>query len=180
MTLVEPIFMKSHNEEHRHWLNGLNLVVSIVAIVASIGVSIYVAKIGYQVNVQLNQYGSMSQIQNDLIKGMYDEENYSGTLIAKYKIKEGEETNLLTYISPEEKEKINDYITQDNYLLARMFIIVSDEKWQVIADTIKPRSITHRDLRETLLVALRQTQYPKTKFTNREDIRLIYEIPRGK
>jgi len=122
----------------------------------------------------------MSQIQNDLIKGMYDEENYSGTLIAKYKIKEGEETNLLTYISPEEKEKINDYITQDNYLLARMFIIVSDEKWQVIADTIKPRSITHRDLRETLLVALRQTQYPKTKFTNREDIRLIYEIPRGK
>jgi hypothetical protein len=127
--------MKSANEgskESRWKMDWLNLLVSVIAIVASL----YAIYLGHKVSVQLSQYDSMNKLQTDLVKNMYDEEDYLDVLIKSHNIKEGQENALKNLMSAEEKQKLNDYIARDNYLLGLLFVIMPDKSYQAIVNTI--------------------------------------------
>lgn len=153
-------------------MTTLNLVASILAIIASI-CSIYITNnLRQKIEIKLKQYDAMSSMYDEIISITFKFEYYADELVLKYQL--SDMAGLESKISPEEQREINNLRTQINILLSKMFILLPDVNYKRIREIIIPNQrYTIKDLREEFLVTIRKSLHPQTKFSNKEDIRYI-------
>ena len=150
----------------------LTILVSLLAIIASIS-SVHTNGVIYQ---KMENYVSIQDNYKELIALLYGMENYLESLLIKYQIAAGDEGNLKNLMSNDEIYKINSqYITSINILLGQVFITMSDESYEVIDNEFLIGNNKIKDIRESLLVIFRKSNYPQTKFKEREDIKLFFK-----
>ena len=121
------------------------------------------------------QHIAMSDAHRNLATALYEIEQYWNELILEYNCKANDVTSKMT---DEELNKANRFVQQLNTELAIMYMVMPDNKYKVIRDAIDPGQTTLRPQRETLLVAMRKSQFPNTKFNKRENIRLFLAFKR--
>jgi hypothetical protein len=151
----------------------ITLLLSLLAILASI-ISIFInASLKHDVDVKLTQYNLTNEEQNRILKNLFDLEDYWEELLAKYTV---QPEQLLAKISPEEKLKTNKFISEINFGLSKVFIVMPDDKYITIDTNWKLESNTLNKMRSSITILMRQTQHPKTRFGKKEDIKLIHKI----
>lgn len=154
--------------------NLLTIFVSIAAIIVSIAAifaSIYSVKynntLREKVEIKLSQHESTSDIQDEMINALFEWDSLLNKLFDKY------QSSDISVLSIEDKNKVNVLIEKINILLAKMFVITSDEQYKQIKDTITPDKVyVSWDLREQMLVTMRKIQQKDTKM-EQKDIRFI-------
>ena len=122
------------------------------------------------------QYTAMSDAHRNLLTALHEIEQYLNELISKYNC---EAIDVFSKMSDEELNKANRLMRQINTELAMMYMIMPDNKYKVIRDTIDPEhKKTLREQRQSLLAAMRKSQFPDTKFNKLENIRFFYAFKR--
>lgn len=151
----------------------LTLIISVLAIIASL-VSIFInTYLKHNIDTKLVQYNLTNEEQSNAIKGLFELELYLDELLAKY---DTDATTLLQKITPDEKLKINTYISRINLALTKLFIITPDEKYKHI-DTEWPLGAQElKNLREKISILLRTSQFPDTEYNEAKNIKLIYKV----
>ena len=153
----------------------ITLCVAVLAIISSI-VSIFInVYLKQGVDVKLTQYNLTNEEQNRIIKNLFDLEDYLDQLIDKYKI-QANVNDLPNKLSSDEKLAINKYISQIDVGLAKIFIFMPDKEYETIAADwpLEPRKLS--EIRGHLLLLLRKTQYPETKFNQEKDIKNLQKL----
>jgi len=131
-------------------------------------------------NIKLAQYNITTEEQIELVKTLYRLEDFNDSLISKYKIPNNVDITkeLLAKITEEERLQINTFVSGINASAARMFVVMPDAKYKYITYGWPVGSFNYKDIRESILVAMRKIQDPKTEFDDPEDIRLIEKLKR--
>lgn len=138
-----------------------SLIVSVVAIYWT-----------YKLNLRLSNRTLTYEESGKILKSLFDLESYLDELIVKHKI---DIASLPSSMSNEEKLKINLLITAVNLSLAKLFTIIPDGQYRIINENWPTNTSQLRDLRERVNILLRQSQYAKTRFNKKENIKLIHK-----
>ena len=129
-----------------------------------------------EAEVGIWQHTAMSDAHRNLATSFYEFEQHLNELISKYNCQANDLTSKMT---DEEFNEANRLIQQMNAELAMMYMIMPDNKYKVIRDTIAPnQTTTLRNQRENLLVAMRKSQFPDTIFKELGDIRFFHVLKR--
>ena len=109
--------------------------------------------------------------------GIYDSKGLDIKKVVAEKKKSRTVTNYnAKKISNEDINNLNRFVVEINKELAMMYTLMPDKKYSVLKDKFLIGKNTLNDQKESLLVAMRLSQFPKTKFSKREDIRKIYKL----
>lgn len=162
------------------WINVITWIIQAVTIVAVFlswyFVPLYTERRRKEAEVGIWQHIAMSDAHRNLVTALHEIEQYLNELISKYNC---EATNVLSKMSDEELNKANRLMRQVNTELAMMYMIMPDNKYKVIRDTIDPEhKKTLREQRESLLAAMRKSQFPETEFYELENIRFFHAFKR--
>ena len=160
-----------------HWTTWIVQLITIGVVFASWHyVPSCTERLRKQAEVGILQYAAMSDDHRNLVTSFYEMEQYLDDQIAKHKCKADD---LKSKMNEEELSKVNGLILQLNKHLAMMYIIMPDNEYMVIRDTIGPdKKETLRTQREKLLAAMRKSQFPDTRFYEPKHIRLFHPFKR--
>lgn len=151
----------------------ITLVLSLLAILSSV-LSIFInADLKERVDVRFTQYNLTNEEQNKILKNLFELEDFLDELIARYGV---EANDLSKKITMEEKLQVNKFLSEVNLGLSKVYIVMDDKKYKMIADSwpLEPKKLS--ELRNHLTILMRKTQYPETSFDKVEDIKIIYKF----
>lgn len=155
------------------WFERMSLVASTLAIIASVGSVWMNANLSENIERKLTQYGLTAEEQDNILKNLFDLEDFLDGLITRYDVEANE---LINKITPDEKLKINSFISEVNLSLSKIFIFMPDEEYNIIASDwpLDPDKLS--DIRNQITILMRKTQYPDTEFNQIENIKIIYKL----
>lgn len=115
------------------------------------------------------QHTAMSNAHRNLAAAFQGLHAYTTKLASQYNCNV---KDVLDKMSTEEIATANDFVLQMNTELAIIYMIMPDDKYKTIYDTIEPgQSLNLIEQSKKLLVAMRQSQFPDTKYNEPENIR---------
>jgi len=127
-------------------------------------------------DVGIWQHTAMSNAHKNLVAALYEFEEYLNELTLKYNC----DVNILTFkITNNEFNKANRLIRQANKELAMMYVMMPDDKYQFIQDTIESGQMaTLSKHRYDLLITMRKSQFPNTEYDKLENITIFKTLKR--
>ena len=139
-------------------------------------VPLYTERRRKEAEVGIWQHTAMSDAHRNLATTFFELEKYWYELESKYKCK-GDDVKCK--MADEELNRANGFMQQINTELAIMYMIMPDNKYRIIRDTIDPeQTTTLRNQRENLLAAMRKSQFPETEFGALNNIRFFHAFKR--
>jgi len=139
-------------------------------------VPLFTQKRRKEAEVGIWRHTTMSDAHEKLLANFYKTEQYLDELILKYNC---DVNDLNSKMNDEELNKLNCFTQEANTYLAMMYIVMPDNKYKAVRDTLIPNQpTTLRGQRENMMLAMRKSQFPDTKFCELKDIRFIHTMKR--
>ena len=153
----------------KHWTTWIVQVITIGVVLASwYFVPLFTEHRRKEAEVGIWQHTAMSDAHRNLATALYELHTYSTELALQY---DCNVKDVLDKMSTKEFKTANRFVLQINTELAIMYMIMPDDKYKAIRDTIKfKQDINLIEQSKNLLVAMRQAQFPDTNFGS-NDIR---------
>ena len=168
-TVVKPINEDENKITLAQWGTWIGQVVTIFVVFLSWRyIPLFTERRRKEAETEIWQHKSMSDSHRNLIVVLHELEQQIEVLMLKYKC-----NVKLGKISDEELNNLNNFVTKINTELAMMYTLMPEEKYEVLKDKFTIGKTTLTDQKENLLVAMRPSQFPTTKFSKREDIIFI-------
>ncbi len=130
-----------------------------------------------EAEVGIWQHTAMSDAHRNLATALHEIEQYTRESKLKHKCRFDD---LTTKMTDEELNKANQLMSKVNTELEIMYMIMPDDLYEVIQDSIpieQPTKLTVQ--RKKLLAAMRKSQFPDTRFSEPKNIRTfdLFERP---